>query len=215
MVLLAQGDLVGARERFEHSLSIKAALYGTEVHPDVAASLHSLAVVLRSTRPGSSRPHWAPLTISRSRPSRCSNSGTAPRSSGNHQGGTGRPGRVMRRSCDSREALPQGASVRSRGKGPISIRGPRSQASPSSSTTTHPCSPHAIGDICSADMRIPQSGGRRFREARPEGGHSLAISSSKSYTYTSTDELPPSLARALLLQLPRARPSPDLHRSPP
>ena len=37
-VLKAQGDLPGAREKLERSLAICARVFGTEEHPDVAAS---------------------------------------------------------------------------------------------------------------------------------------------------------------------------------
>jgi tetratricopeptide (TPR) repeat protein len=45
-VLLAQGDLDGARRNLERSLQILAQILGTEVHRDVAAALHELARVL-------------------------------------------------------------------------------------------------------------------------------------------------------------------------
>jgi tetratricopeptide (TPR) repeat protein len=45
-VLLAQGDLPGARDLLERSFCIRAKVIGTEDHPDVAASLHELARVL-------------------------------------------------------------------------------------------------------------------------------------------------------------------------
>jgi tetratricopeptide (TPR) repeat protein len=47
-VLLAQGDLDGARTRLERSLKITQKIHGTEDHPDIAASLHALASVLRA-----------------------------------------------------------------------------------------------------------------------------------------------------------------------
>jgi tetratricopeptide (TPR) repeat protein len=46
-MLLAQGDLAGARERIERALGILVKVYGTDEHPDVAASLRALARVLR------------------------------------------------------------------------------------------------------------------------------------------------------------------------
>ncbi len=42
-VLHAQGDLGGARQRLERSLAIQTNLYGTDLHPSVAASLNNLA----------------------------------------------------------------------------------------------------------------------------------------------------------------------------
>jgi tetratricopeptide (TPR) repeat protein len=45
-VLLARGDLTGARTHLERSLAIEQKVLGTEDHPDVAASLHALAGVL-------------------------------------------------------------------------------------------------------------------------------------------------------------------------
>ncbi|MCB9762776.1 MAG: tetratricopeptide repeat protein [Alphaproteobacteria bacterium] len=42
------GDLAGARTHLERSLAIKAKVLGTEEHPSVAASMHSLAGVLRA-----------------------------------------------------------------------------------------------------------------------------------------------------------------------
>ena len=48
VVLQAQGDLDGARQRLERSLQIQAEVFGTEIHPSVAASLHELAGVLQA-----------------------------------------------------------------------------------------------------------------------------------------------------------------------
>jgi tetratricopeptide (TPR) repeat protein len=47
-LLQAQGDLPGARAKLERALEIKALVFGTDEHPDVAASLHALAGVLRA-----------------------------------------------------------------------------------------------------------------------------------------------------------------------
>ena len=47
-MLKAQGDLDGARSRLERSLEIQAEVFGTELHPSVAASLHALAGVLKA-----------------------------------------------------------------------------------------------------------------------------------------------------------------------
>ncbi|WP_437738072.1 tetratricopeptide repeat protein [Sorangium sp. So ce1335] len=47
-VLMAQGDLAGARKALERSLAIDAKVHGTEEHPSVAASLHELGGVLRA-----------------------------------------------------------------------------------------------------------------------------------------------------------------------
>jgi tetratricopeptide (TPR) repeat protein len=47
-VLQAQGDLAGARRRFERALEIQSQVLGTDLHPDVAASLHELAGVLQT-----------------------------------------------------------------------------------------------------------------------------------------------------------------------
>src|SRR5262249_33154457 len=47
-VLQAQGDLPGARAKLERALEISATVFGTEEHPDVAASLHQLAGVLQA-----------------------------------------------------------------------------------------------------------------------------------------------------------------------
>ena len=47
-LLQAQGDLPGARAKLERALEIKATVFGTEEHPNVAASLHALARVLQA-----------------------------------------------------------------------------------------------------------------------------------------------------------------------
>ena len=47
-MLQAQGDLPAARQHLERSLAIKAKVFGTEDHPSVATSLHSLAGVLQA-----------------------------------------------------------------------------------------------------------------------------------------------------------------------
>ncbi len=44
-ILQAQGDLRGARERLERSLKITKSVLGTEEHPEVATSLHTLATI--------------------------------------------------------------------------------------------------------------------------------------------------------------------------
>ena len=46
-VLQDQGDLDGARRNLERSLQIKAQVFGTDIHPSVAASFHALAGVLQ------------------------------------------------------------------------------------------------------------------------------------------------------------------------
>lgn len=47
-VFQSQGDLAGARDLLERSLRIKAKVYGSEDHPNVATSLHALARVLQA-----------------------------------------------------------------------------------------------------------------------------------------------------------------------
>ncbi|KYF87987.1 hypothetical protein BE20_02820 [Sorangium cellulosum] len=49
-MLMAQGDLGGARRALERSLAIDAKVHGTEEHPSVAASLHAATLRERGGR---------------------------------------------------------------------------------------------------------------------------------------------------------------------